>query len=58
LIGAYHTHRTYYAGLDGDLTFNLGGAGNAAPSATGLTHRQEIIDAFVAAGKSATITVN
>jgi hypothetical protein len=58
LLAAYHTHRTYYAGLAGNLTFNLSGAGNAAPSATGLTHRQEIIDAFVAAGKTANITVN
>jgi hypothetical protein len=58
LLAAYHTHRTYYAGLAGNLTFNLSGGSNAAPSATGLTHRQEIIDAFVAAGKTAAITVN
>jgi hypothetical protein len=58
LLAAYHTHRAYYAGLAGNLTFNLSGAGNAAPSVTGLAHRQEIIDAFVAAGKTAAITVN
>jgi len=58
LLAAYHPHRAYYAGLAGNLVFSLSGAGNATPSATGITHRQEIIDAFVAAGKTATITIN
>jgi len=36
----------------------LDGVGMGIPSATGLTSRQNIIDKYVAAGKTATITVN
>jgi hypothetical protein len=58
LLAAYHTHRAYYAGLAGDLDMAIQGGGNAPPSATGLTHRSEIISAFTSAGKTATITTS
>ena len=54
LLNQYHTHRTAMVAATGNLTMQLG-TGNAAPSATGLSNRADIISAFTAAGKTATI---
>jgi hypothetical protein len=57
LLNQYHTHRTAMAAAAGNLTMQLQ-TGNAAPSATGLSHRTAIITAFTTAGKTATITTS
>lgn len=55
ILNRYWLYRTPKANAAGNLTMSLQG-GNAAPSATGLSNRADIIAAFTAAGKTATIT--
>jgi hypothetical protein len=57
ILSTYHTHRVAMAALPGNLNIALQ-TGNAAPSATGLSNRADIINAFTAAGKTATITTS
>jgi hypothetical protein len=53
---AYDSNRNYYANLPGDLNFTYTGGSNSAASTAGLNARTSIINAFSAAGKTATIT--
>jgi hypothetical protein len=53
---AYNSNRNYYANLEGNLTLLYTGGSNSAASTAGLNARTSIINAFSAAGKTATIT--